>query len=63
MLKVAQKDYIKHLREEDKLSLSEIVRRTRLSWHTVKKYADSQVTTQEGPQRRRKRRVLAMEFQ
>jgi len=61
MLKVAQKDYIKHLREEEKLSLSEIMRRTSLSWHTVKKHADGQVATQEGPRQRRLRRVLTDE--
>lgn len=61
MLKVAQIDYIKLLREEAKLSISEIMRRTKLSWRTVKKYADGDVQTQKRPRQKRKRRVLTEE--
>ncbi len=35
--------YIKHLRENDDLSISEIARKLGGNWRTVKKYADKEV--------------------
>jgi transposase len=51
-------EYIRFLRETEKLSLSEIVRTTNTTWRTAKKYADGQATTQKGPRQRRRARVL-----
>lgn len=40
MLAMPKVDYIKHLREEEDLSINEIARKTGCNWRTVKKYAD-----------------------
>lgn len=58
MLKMAQIEYIRFLRETKKLSLSEIVRTTNTTWRTAKKYADGQATMQKAPCQRRRARVL-----
>ncbi|KAF0196163.1 MAG: integrase catalytic subunit [Bacillota bacterium] len=58
MLKVAQIEYIKHLRDDEGLNISEIAQRTDLDWRTVRKYADSENQVQERPRQRRKRRAL-----
>src|SRR5262245_19588112 len=42
MLKVLQKQYIKHLREMEGCSIQEIVRRTKVDWRTAKKYAEQE---------------------
>jgi hypothetical protein len=41
-----------------RLHLSEIVRATKTTWRTAKKYADGQGTMQKGPRQRRRARVL-----
>lgn len=58
MLKVAQIDYIKFLREEEGLSISEIERQLGINWRTAKKYADSPVSTQKLPRRKRNSPVM-----
>ncbi|AYE53799.1 IS21 family transposase (plasmid) [Priestia megaterium NCT-2] len=45
MLAMPEINYIKHLRENEDLSLSEIARKTGKDWRTVKKYADGDVPT------------------
>jgi transposase len=42
MLAMPKVDYIKHLREEEDLSINEIARKTGCNWRTVKKYADGE---------------------
>lgn len=42
MLAMPEVDYIKHLREEEDLSINEIARKTGCNWRTVKKYADGE---------------------
>lgn len=49
MIKMAQKQYIKHLWEEEGKSLREISRRTGLSFQTVQKYAYQKDWTPEQP--------------
>nr|WP_305927850.1 hypothetical protein [Bacillus mycoides] len=36
-------NYIKHLRENEDLSISEIARKVGKDWKTVKKYADGEI--------------------
>ncbi|MFY2158558.1 IS21 family transposase [Cytobacillus firmus] len=43
MLAMPEVNYIKHLRENEDLSINEIVRKTGKNWRTVKKYADGEV--------------------
>lgn len=43
MLAMPEINYIKHLRENEDLSINEIVRKTGKNWRTVKKYADGEV--------------------
>ena len=43
MLTMPEIHYIKHLRETDDLSISEISRKVGKNWRTVKKYADGDV--------------------
>jgi predicted transcriptional regulator len=43
MLTMPEIHYIKHLRENDDLSISEIARKLGKNWRTVKKYADEEV--------------------
>ena len=62
MLKVAQIKYIKHLRDDEGLSINEIAQRTDLDWRTVSKYADSESQVQERPRQRRKRKALLDEY-
>lgn len=57
MLKMAQIDYIKHLREEDKLSISKIANKLEINWRTAKKYADGDPDS-ESSKRRRQRPVM-----
>lgn len=42
MLAMPEVNYIKHLREEEDLSINEIARKTGCNWRTVKKYADGE---------------------
>ena len=57
MLKMAQIDYIKHLREEDKLSISKIAEKLEINWRTAKKYADEDPNPASS-RRRRQRPVM-----
>ena len=36
-------DYIKHLRENEDLSINEIAKKTGRNWRTIKKYADGKI--------------------
>lgn len=47
MLTVTQIDYIKHLRENEDASISEIASRLQCDWKTAKKYADGDIDLQE----------------
>lgn len=44
MLTMPEIHYIKHLRENEDLSLSEIARKTGKDWRTIKKYADGEIS-------------------
>ena len=54
MATVTQIDYIKHLRENEGASISEIASRLKCSWKTAKKYADGEVDLQKRHRRARK---------
>ncbi|CUB59429.1 hypothetical protein BN2127_JRS10_04942 [Bacillus subtilis] len=43
MLTMPEINYIKHLRENEDLSISEIARKVGKDWKTVKKYADGAI--------------------
>ncbi len=43
MLAMPEVNYIKHLRDNEDLTINEIVRKTGNNWRTVKKYADGEV--------------------
>ena len=58
MLTVTQIDYIKHLRENEGASISEIASRLKCSWKTAKKYADGEVDLQKRHRRARKKTVM-----
>ncbi|WP_242225420.1 IS21 family transposase [Bacillus cereus group sp. BfR-BA-01380] len=47
MLAMPEIHYIKYLRENEDLNISEIARRTGSNWRTVKKYADGDVLTKD----------------
>jgi predicted transcriptional regulator len=47
VLTVTQIDYIKHLRENEGASISEIASRLKCSWKTAKKYDDGEVDLQK----------------
>lgn len=47
MLAMPEIHYIKHLRENENLNLSEIARKTGNNWRTVKKYADGDVRSED----------------
>lgn len=49
MLAMPEVNYIKHLRETEDLSISEISRKTGNNWRTVKKYADGEVPLESLP--------------
>ncbi len=53
MLRVIQIEYIKDLRENEGCSISEIAKQLQIDWRTAKKYADSYVSVQRKPKRRR----------
>ena len=42
MLAMPVVDYIRHLRDEEDLSINEIAKKTGRNWRTVKKYADGE---------------------
>lgn len=58
MLTVTQIEYIKHLRENEGASISEIATRVKCCWKTAKKYADGEINLQTRGKRRRKQRVM-----
>lgn len=58
MLTVTQVDYIKHLREIEGTSISEIATRVECCWSTAKKYADGNIDLQGIPKQKRKRPVM-----
>lgn len=58
MLTVTQVDYIKHLREIEGTSISEIATRVECCWSTAKKYADGNIDLQGIPKQKRKRPVI-----
>jgi len=58
MLKMAQIDYIKHLRDEEGKSITDIADTLGISWRTAKKYADGSIDTEERPTQKRKRPVM-----
>lgn len=43
MLAMPEVNYIKHLRENEDLNISEISRKIGVDWRTAKKYADGEV--------------------
>lgn len=49
MLAMPEVNYIKHLRENEDLTISEISRKTGHNWRTIKKYADGEVPLQSLP--------------
>lgn len=49
MLAMPEVNYIKHLRENEDLTISEISRKTGHNWRTVKKYADGEVPLESLP--------------
>jgi transcriptional regulator with XRE-family HTH domain len=53
MLAMPEIHYIKHLRENKDLSISEIARKTGLNWRTVKKYADGNIGGQKITKKKR----------
>ena len=57
MLRMAQIDYIKHLRDLEGASIEEIRRTLGIDWRTAKKYADSDISPEPRKVRRRKRPV------
>lgn len=58
MLKMAQTNYIKYLREEEGCTISEIAKRLNINWRTANKYADEEISYQERPTRKRKSPVM-----
>ena len=63
MLTVAQRNYIKELREFEDANVSEIARRMQIDWRTAKKYADGECAHQEQPKQRRVRQVMEEEHE
>ncbi len=55
---MAQIDYIKHLRENEGCSISEIARRVKINWRTAKKYADGKVKIQEEKTQQREKPIM-----
>ena len=58
MLTVTQVDYIKHLRNNEGCSISDIASRVGCSWETAKKYADGNIDLQKRGRRKRKKTVM-----
>jgi len=58
MLKVAQIDYIKHLRENEGCSISEIAKRVKINWRTAKNYADGEVKIKNKTKQQREKPVM-----
>jgi len=58
VLTVTQIEYIKHLRENEGASISEIASRVKCCWKTAKKYADGEVNLQTRGNRKRKQQVM-----
>lgn len=61
MLTVAQRDYIKEIREIEDANISEIAKRLKINWRTAKKYADREGEHQQRPKQARKRQVMQEE--
>jgi len=53
MLAMPEIHYIKHLRENEDLNISEIARKTGNNWRTIKKYADGEVHSKDVTQKKR----------
>ena len=58
MLTLTQINYIKHLRDEEGKTITDIADKLEISWRTAKKYADGEVNAKDRPKQRRKRRVM-----
>src|SRR5690554_6593905 len=58
MLEMSQIDYIKHLREKEGCSISEITRRLKINCRTAKKYADNNIEIQNTPTQQREKPVI-----
>src|SRR5690554_3938905 len=58
MLEMSQIDDIKHLREKEGCSISEITRRLKINWRTAKKYADNNIEIQNTPTQQREKPVI-----
>ncbi len=58
MLTVTQIDYIKHLRNNEDTSISEIASRVQCDWKTAKKYADGDINLQKRGKRSRRKAVM-----
>ncbi len=58
MLTVTQVDYIKHLRNNEGASISEIASRVGCCWETAKKYADGNIDLQKRGRRKRRKPVM-----
>lgn len=60
MLTVTQIDYIKHLRNNEDTSISEIASRVQCDWKTAKKYADGDINLQKRGKRSRRKAVMGV---
>jgi len=58
MLTMTQINYIKHLRDEEGKTITDIADKLEICWRTAKKYADGEVNAKDRPKQRRKRRVM-----
>ena len=58
MLSVTQIDYIRHLRDVEGASISEIAARVKCDWKTAKKYADGSVDLRQRGRRARKKTAM-----
>jgi hypothetical protein len=58
VLSVTQIDYIRHLRDVEGASISEIAARVKCDWKTAKKYADGSVDLRQRGRRARKKTAM-----
>lgn len=58
MLDMTQINYIKHLRDEEGKTITDIADKLEISWRTAKKYADGDLNTEDRPKQKRQRPVM-----
>ena len=63
MLTVAQRKYIRDMREFEDANFSEITRRLKVDWRTANKYANEELMPEERPRQERKRRAMQQEHE